>query len=43
MLLVLIGGIFFVAVISLYHMLEMFQTMDFRAEKGLPGRYVDEV
>lgn len=39
LLLVLIGGIFFVAVISLYHMLEL----DFRIEKGLPGRHVDEV
>lgn len=43
LLLVLIGGIFFVAVISLYHMLELMQKIDFGTEKGLPGRQVDEV
>lgn len=42
LLLVLIGGVFFLAMISLYRMLEMFQT-DASEEKGLPGRYVDEV
>lgn len=42
-MLVLIGGVFFVAVISLYHMLELMQKTDFGMENGLPGRQVDEV
>lgn len=42
-MLVLIGGIFFVAVVSLYRTLELAQRMDYRTEKGLPGRQVDEV
>lgn len=42
-MLVLIGGVFFVAVISLYHMLELMQKTDFGMENGLPGKRVDEV
>lgn len=39
----LIGGIFFAAVMSLYHMLEVMQRTDLKANKGLPGARVDEV
>lgn len=43
LLLVLIGGIFFAAVMSLYHMLEVMQRTDLKTNKGLPGAQMDEV